>query len=315
MEGFQTEFRSYNRFSPSGTYRNAPSATLAPSFDESDRQTMRLAPGASFDAYKRPTMIRTPRGDYDTSAGAPTTMSASEFLRKKYGDFSGATEIVPPPAAAPPQTQIMGKEALTEGDLRLLQNAVDIELIRLQNLRSASALVTIKIGQLQVVSENLADVVGRVGRKEIPVESVAIFPATARQFLKTFRMSENVPELFDPNGNSPASMSAASAAAAPTSLAPALAPALAPTTTSSAAPAAKPDFLHWLFENIQKLKWSMDADYRAEAAKQRQVSKSLKDMEQRILDYSYSDTPMPEGYEHMFLERIRGLQKEIIVPE
>jgi hypothetical protein len=240
---------------------------------------------------------------------APTTMTASEYLRKKYGDFSSATEISPPPAAAPPQTQIMGKDALTEGDLRLLQNAVDIELIRLQNLRSTSVLVTIKIGQLQVVSENLADVVGRVGRGEIRVESVAIFPVTARQFLKTFRTSENVPELFDPNGNSPARMGQApSSTPTPSTAAPA--PSAAPVPS-----AAKPDFLHWLFENVQRLKWSMDANYRVEEAKQREISKSLKDMERRILDYSYSDTPMPTGYEHMFLERIRGLQKEINVPE
>lgn len=295
LEGYQNPFRSRGG--------NAPTASTGLSMDASAYQTARLAPGISFDSYKRPTAIRSPRGDY--VASAPATISASEYLRKKYGDFAGATEIAPPPAKAPSQTAIMGTNALTVGDLKLLQNAIDMELIRLQNIRSVSVFVTIKISQLQVLAENVADVKGRVERGEIETEDVAIFPATARQFLKTFRTSETLPELFDPNGNSPASMAPA--------------PTLAPSTVPSAAPSAppvsgtskSPDFLQWLYENIQRLKWSLDADYHVEAAKQREMTHTLNEMETRILGYSYTDTPMPEGYQKMFLNRIRGLQKEL----
>jgi translation elongation factor EF-Tu-like GTPase len=202
----------------------------------------------------------------------------------------------------------MGTTALTVGDLKLLQNAIDLELIRLQNLRSVSALVTIKISQLQVLADNLADVKGRVDRGEINVESVAIFPATARQFLKTFRTSENIPELFDENGNSPAST-----APAPTTF-PGPSSAASTVPSSGAAPssaATGPDFLQWFYENIQRLKWSLDADYHVEQVKQKEMSQSLNNMEKRILGYSYTDTPMPEGYQKMFLQRIRGLQKEL----
>lgn len=238
-----------------------------------------------------------------------STMTASEYLRKKYGDFSGATEVMKPPAPVR-QTQIMGTTALTLGDLKLLQNTVDIEMIRLTNLRTDSALVKIRLGQLQVVAENLGDVVGRVDRGEIRPEEVAIFPATARQFLKTFRTSENVPELFDPNGNSPKS-EGATASPGP-SPSPASSPAPSP---SGLAPAEGPNFLHWLFTTLQRLKWSADAEYHVETAKQRQMMETLGDMEKRVMAYSYTDTPMPEGYQKMFLERIRGLQKELNVPE
>ncbi len=296
---------------------DAPSATNKVSLKSSVYQTARLAPGVSFNSYKRPTPVSTPRGDYDTSAGAPTAMTASQYLRKKYGDFSGATEIVPPPVAKEPQTMIMGTDAVTVGDLKMLRNTVDLEVIRLQNLRSASALIGIKLGQLQVLAENLADVTGRVERGEIKVEDVSIFPGTARQFLKTFRTSENVPELFDMNGNSPASVAALAAATAPAT-APASAtttiahsPATAAAPTTATAIAKSPQFLQWFYENIQRLKWSLEADYNIEAAKQKQMKGTLEEMESRILGYSYSDTPMPEGYQKMFLERIRGVQEEL----
>lgn len=261
-----------------------------------------MAPGVSFDSYKRATPIRSPRGD-DTTA--PRVMSSSEYLRKKYGDFSGATEVVRPPAPVR-QTQIMGAAALTLGDLKLLQNAVDIEMIRLTNLRTDSALVKIRLGQLQGVAENLGDVVGRVDRGEIKAEEVAIFPGTARQFLKTFRTSENIPELFDPAGNSPKSEAAPGTT---------LAPAPAPTSATEEETKEGPDFLHWVYTTLQRLKWSVDAEYMVETAKQREMKDTLGDMEQRVLGYSYTDTPMPEGYQKMFLERIRGLQKELNVPE
>jgi hypothetical protein len=298
LEGYQNPFRSRGS--------DAPSASTGASMDASAYQIGRLAPGVSFDSYKKPTTttIRSPRNDYDTTAGAPTAMSASDYLRKKYGDFSGATEVARPPAVVP-QTTIMGTTALTVGDLKVLQNAIDLELIRLQNLRSVSALVTIKISQLQVLADNLADVKGRVDRGEIKVESVTIFPATARQFLKTFRTSENVPELFDENGNSPASTAPAPAPSAGPSSALISSPSSAPSSATG------PDFLQWFYENIQRLKWSLDADYHVEEAKQKEMSESLNDMEKRILGYSYTDTPMPEGYKQMFLQRIRGLQKEL----
>lgn len=237
-------------------------------------------------------------------------MTSSEYLRKKYGDFSGATEVIRPPAPVR-QMQIMGTAALTLGDLKLLQNAVDIEMLRLINLRTDSALVKIRLGQLEVVAENLGEVVGRVDRGEIQPEEVAIFPGTARQFLKTFRTSENVPELFDPAGNSPKSLGVVPAPGpAPSSVSG------APSETAEAKESETgPDFLHWIYTTLQRLKWSVDAEYMAEAAKQRQMKDTLGDMERRVLGYSYTDTPMPEGYQKMFLERIRGLQKELNVPE
>ena len=302
LEGFQTFYRSRGG--------DAPTASRAPSMDASVYQTRRLAPGVSFDTYKRATPVPTPRGDYDTSPAAPTAVSASEYLRKKYGDFSGATAIAPPLPPAPAQTQILGTDALTVGDLKLLQTSVDLELLRLQNLRSTSALITIKQSQLDSLSTNLADVLGRVERGEIKVEQVSIFPATARQFLKTFRTSENLPELFDMNGNSPASVAALAPAPAPAASTPSTSsPSTAPTVATS--PASNKSFLQWLYENIQALKWSLEANYRVEEAKQRQMSDSLQEMEKRILGYSYGDTPMPEGYQKLFLERIRGLQKEL----
>jgi hypothetical protein len=294
------------------TFMDAPTVSSGPSaISASEYQNKRLAPGVSFDSYKRPTEIRTPRGEY--TAMGPTAKSASQYLRQKYGDFSSATEIVPKAPPAAPQTQIMGADAVTLGDLKLLQNAVDAELLRLQNIRTVSVVVDLKKAHLSALGDNLADVIGRVERKEITVDDVAIFPATARQFLKTFRSSETLPELFDPNGNSPASLAPA----------PAFAPALsssigeAPSAREAKSePTQKPDFLQWLYTNIQAIKWSLDANYRVEQAKDRQMRESLKEMEQRVLAYSYGDTPMPAGYQGLFLNKIHELQKELKdVPE
>jgi hypothetical protein len=287
---------------------DAPTASQGTPLAASDYQRTRLGPGISFDTYKRPTEIRKPRGEYDTDKLAPTALSASDYLRKKYGDFSGATEVVPKAAPLPPQTTIMGTEAITVGDLKILQNAVDSELLRLQSLRTVDIRKEIKQAQLDALGDNLSDVTGRVERGEIKVEDVAIFPATARQFLKTFRVSENLPELFDPNGNSPASMKPAPAAATATATATNATTAAA---TAASAPSTGPNFLQWLYKTVQTAKWSLDANYEVEQAKEREMRETLGDMEKRILAYSYGDTPMPVGYQDLFLQKINELQKEL----
>ena len=300
MEGF-----SNNAFG--SLYGDAPTvSTGAGAMKASAYQKTQLAPGVSFATYKRPTAIRTPRGDYN--AAAPQTMSASDYLRRKYGDFSGAVEVGPPPAPEPPQTKLMGTTALTVGDLKLLQNTIDMELIRLTNLRIQSAVLDIRKRQLEYLAESVGNFVGSVERGEMRGEDVPIFPATARVFLKTFRDSEAVPELLDPEGKTPASLMPVAQAPAPVQ-AQAQAPAPAPAPDSKS-------FLSWLYENVQALKWSLEADYQVEQAKQREIRNDLGAMEKRILSYSYTDTPMPMSYQSLFLEKIRGIQSELKqVPE
>jgi hypothetical protein len=252
-----------------------------------------------------PTIVQSPRGTYDAAVEAPTVLTASQYLRQKYGDFSGATMIASPPAPAPIQTHIMGKDALTVGDLKLLQNAIDMELLRLSNLRTVSTNVTIRKSQLEFLGDQVGNVLGAVEREEVKVEEVAIFPANARMFLKMFRVSETLPELFDPEGKSPASIGLVKAPTAAT-------PPFLPGAPTSVPPEPKGrDLIPWVFENIQKLKWSIEADYLAEQAKQREMKRNLNNMEERILSYSYTDTPMPHGYQKLFLEKIRGIEKEL----
>ncbi len=263
--------------------------------------------GTSFDQYKRPTQIRAPRNDYDTSVAAPTAVSSSEYLRKRYGTFAGATEIGPPPVAVP-QVEIMGKKALTVGDLKLLRNAVDRELLRVVNLRVASATLRLKQSQLEALADNLADVTGRVERGEIRVENVAIFPAVAKTFLRTLTTSENVPDLFDPEGRSPSSLgltgSPAPAPAAPAPATIATKAAVEPTSSGQ-------ELVQWMYENIQNLKWELEANYDIEAAKHREMQDTLDTMESRVLAYSYGDSPMPSSYRSLFLSKIRELQAEL----
>lgn len=294
----------------SSLYGDAPTVSKgASAVSASAYQKARLREmGTGFGAYKRPTSIRTPRGSYDEMA--PSTMSSSDYLRKKFGSFAGATEIGPPPPAAVAQVEIMGKTAITEGDLKLLQNEVDREILRLANLRIDALPIQLKRSQLETVANNLADVLGRVGRGEIGVEDVAIFPNVAKTFLRTFRTLETVPTLFDPNGRSPRSMGLVPVA----SLAPAVAsPAVASPAVASPAPVqSNQDLLQWLYENIQSLKWSLEANYDVEEVKHREMQKDLADMERRILFHSSGgNTPMPDGYSALFLRRIRELQAEL----
>ncbi len=291
MEGFQSPFR-----------RLAPSTTGGPSVA---KESQRAIAGRDFNAYKRPTPIRQPRGEVDTLS--PSTLTASAYLRQKYGDFSGAVEVAPPPPVVQ-QTQIMGVDAITAGDLKLIQNAIDNELIRLQALRIVSEIVDLRKSQLTVLSENVADVLGRVDRGEITVEEVTIFPATARQFMKTFRSAQTLPELFDPEGRSPKSVGAVKSITAP-SAAPVAAPTVAP---SAAAPgASKGDFMAWLHDNIQSLKWYLEMDYDVEEVKQKEMRDTLDTMEQRVLGYSYTDTPMPASYQELFVQKIREIRNEL----
>lgn len=293
MEGFQNPFR-----------RLAPISSDGPSaISSSDYQESRFNATASFDAYKRPTMVRSPRGNTTVVTMAPETLSASQFLRQKYGDFSGAVDVVPSVIRkAPPQTQIMGLDSITVGDLKLLQDVIDMELLRLANTRSVATAVTVRKGQLEFLAENVANVLGAVEREEVKIEEVAIFPANARVFLKTFRTSESLPELFDPEGNSPASIGLF-----PSVETPSLSPPSIPNT-----PTSQQNQLPWFFQNIQKLKWSIEADYLVEQAKQKEMKRDVKEMEERIMGYSYTDTPMPEGYRKLFLAKIRSIEKELI---
>ncbi len=244
---------------------------------------------------------------------SPSTATASEYLRQKYGDFSGAVEVAPPPPVVQ-QTQIMGVDAITAGDLKLIQNAIDNELIRLQALRIVSEIVDLRKSQLTVLSENVADVLGRVERDEISADEVAIFPATARQFLKTFRSAQTLPELFDPEGRSPKSIGAVKSAGAPVAAAPVAAvgaPAAAPVPTPT-----KEDFMKWLHDNIQSLKWYLEMDYDVEEVKQKEMRDTLDGMEKRVMSYSYLDTPMPASYQQLFINKIREIRNDLKgVPE
>lgn len=298
VEGFEASYAS-------ATGDGDVSGDGAMSVSDYQKQILQRT-GTSFRDYKRPTMIRQPRGDYDVAA-APT-QSSSEYLRSKYGTFAGATVIDMGREKPEPQTRIEGVTVLTVGDLKLLQNSVDLELLRLQNLRSDALAITIRKGQLDALATALADLVGRVERKETRLEDVPIFPATAKQFLRTFRISETLPELLDPNGNTPAKETALSAP--PPSKAPAPSP-TPPSTTSETSKDSSSDFLQWVYENIQSLKMGMEAEYKIEEAKEKEMKSTLDTMERRILAYSYKDTPMPEGYQALFLEKIRGIQSEL----
>jgi hypothetical protein len=161
-------------------------------------------------------------------------------------------------------------------------------------------------------------VLGRVERDEISADEVAIFPATARQFLKTFRSAQTLPELFDPEGRSPKSVGAVKSAAAPVAAAPVAAP-VAAVGAPAVAPVPTPtkeDFMKWLHDNIQSLKWYLEMDYDVEEVKQKEMRDTLDGMEKRVMSYSYLDTPMPASYQQLFINKIREIRNDLKgVPE
>jgi hypothetical protein len=254
-----------------------------------------LSDTRNFNSYKKPTMVSNRQSEYDTLS-QPTT-SASDYLRKKYGDFSSATTIAPPPAPKEPQTTIQGKERLTQGDLELLAAAMDQELLVMQNTRSASMIQQAKQAQLDLLVTDVYDLLGKVKRGELNIQQVPIRPDVARNFLQTFRKTDLLPTLLEPDGLLPI-LSAPS----PT---PNAAPSAAP---SAASEGTSPDLTQALFSAIQNLRWIVHADYDSAIQYPKQVLKRLGDMEKRILEHASSDTPLPEAYQKAFETQIHAIE-------
>jgi glutamate synthase domain-containing protein 3 len=224
-----------------------------------------------------------------------TEPTADQAMQKKFGGFMGAeTVVVSPTQGEGKAVGIVGVDALTLDDLGVLKRAVDMEMLRLANLRSDSQQKREKVLALQTVRNYLAGYIDKVGRGEMTVEQIPIFPPNARVFLKVMPYSDTVPDLIDPNGNTPAKMRAA------------LAPAPAPTVEPL--PPALEEIKQGIFGLIKDLQWRVAADYQVEQNTHKRIVERLGEMERRVMNYSVMDTPMPEGYEKMFIEELHQLQ-------
>jgi hypothetical protein len=247
----------------------------------------------NFNTYKHPTIVSKPKAEYD-EVSKPTT-SASDYMRNKYGDFSGATTIVPPPPPKEIQTVIVGKDRITQEDLELLTTAMDQELLVMQNTRSVSMIQQAKQSQLDLLVTDVYDLLGKVKRGELNIQQVPIRPDVARNFLQTFRTTEMLPPLIEPEG------------LLPILSAPAPAPSAAPSPSASESGTAT-DFRQALFSAIQNLRWIVHADYNSAIQYPKQVLKRLNDMEKRILEHASSDTPLPEAYQKAFETQIHAIE-------
>jgi hypothetical protein len=221
--------------------------------------------------------------------------TAGQAMQKKFGGFMGAeTVVVEPKKDEGGHVGIVGVDTLTLDDLGVLKRTVDMEMLRLTNLRSDSQQKREKLLALQTNQNYLAGYIDKVGRGEIRLDQIPIFPPNARMFLKIMPHSDTVPDLVDPDGNTPAKLRAA--------LAPAPAPAVEPL------PPVLEDIKQGILGLIQDLQWRVAADYQVEQNMHKRIVERLGDMERRVINYSLMDTPMPEGYEKMFLEELNQIR-------
>jgi hypothetical protein len=290
LEGFGNNAFS-SKFGDTPIISDGPSAAV-----ESVYKASKLP--ASFDAYKKATPIR--RSVADTLA--PSAISASEYMRRKYGDFSSAVEI----GFTKPDSRdvIVGTKTLTKEDLKVLRSAVDKELLRLERSRSVSLPLKAKENQLALMSSDLDGLLGKLERNEITLEQVPIDPQVARKFLSMFRSTELLPVLFDPDGPKPRS--------APPSVAVQPASIRGPLLVGSPTPSKTVELTtQELFDLIQRLKWEISMDFSPESALDQTTLNRIQSMEKRILDSATSEYPIPIDLRRQFLNEIQIIRNRI----
>lgn len=319
VEGFteDIEYRDEDYAYIIGKSRNAPAPAtklVGSTRAESARTRDQLANlGLSFDSFKRGVQRQTAPSSFSPTA----TLSASEYMRKRYGDFSGATVIE---TASPLETQtaIQGRRVVTIGDLKFLRAHIGEYLRRLRGIRSDFLPLKMKIASLDQITSDLDNVVGRVERKEIKLEEVSIDPRAAQRFIDSYQRLDLVPKLFGTRVPTQQELNENEYADEGIVLAPAPAPA------SALAPAAltprrktrqerEAEAKQLLYDNIQYAKWSAEADMDPRQAHNGEIVKRLKDMDARLFSYMASETPIPGDLYFGFTSEIERIQRALQV--
>jgi hypothetical protein len=236
-------------------------------------------------------------------------MSQSDYYKKKYGAFYNQETVwVTPakPAANAPTSEIVGTDRATQGDVELLQRAVDTELLRLQNLRSTAADMMARVNALDFLSSDLNDLLGQIRRNEIESgkegqsgNGIPIRASDARTFLQNFKTSAVLPPLISATLSKEPWLEAAAPVPAPTS-SEEMAPAPAPSTETTDTTA--------MFDDVQNLKWQLDMMLNPAKYQAGEMAKRLAALEKRIIRYSLTDTPMPATLASGFREEIMKLK-------
>jgi hypothetical protein len=210
--------------------------------------------------------------------------------------FQEATSILLPYQEMSLTTVGQTAGALTLADLKSLLKNIEMETIKLTNLRSTSPTMVARINQLTQLSAAVRTYTRKVESKEMDIKDVPIRGEDAKTFLATLSTSDVVPPLIKPTGTTPPALVRESGSAPVSSPLPG-------NTVAAAMPTQQ------LFEALQQLKWSMEikVDYDPVIAHQNAIMKRMEDLEKRIAAYAYSETPIPLPVQRALQQEMRAL--------
>jgi hypothetical protein len=204
------------------------------------------------------------------------------------------------PAPAPAQPTIIGSSSghLTMEDLKLLLGNVESENLRLANIRSTSPNILTRRERLSQLAADLRDIILRIDRKQMRIEDVPIRVDDARRFLSALQAGQQPEEdLLMAGVPVPVTQTTVNGQGGP-------AMSDLPMNKMTAGMPTQE-----IFEALQGLKWSMDVklDYDPAIGERSRIMRRLKEIEEKITAYAYSETPIPRNLQRALMKEISAL--------
>lgn len=201
--------------------------------------------------------------------------------------------------AASTQPTIIGSSSghLSMEDLKLLLRNVESENLRLANLRSTSPNILVRRERLSKLAADLRDILLRIDRKQMSLKDVPIRVEDARRFLSALQAGQNPEEELLGGKPIPTTKTTVNGKGGPNMTA------LPMDKMATGMPTQE------IFEALQGLKWSLDVklDYDPAIGERSRIMKRLKEIEEKITAYAYSETPIPRNLQKALMKEISTL--------
>jgi hypothetical protein len=198
-------------------------------------------------------------------------------------------------AAEPQPTVVAGPVGvITLQQLKDLVKRIDAEHLRLSNLRSTSATVTMRIQQLQLLKTNVSEFVTKIESKQMKLEDVPITPDAASKFLAGLKGNTGpVPPLIVPLGSVPKVVKAPTGVAQYAGI------------SAGEQAAAK------LLSAAKDLRWSMEVrlEYDPHLKMRDQMLGRIENIIKNLTTLSVSETPIPPHIHDSYMKEIQGIQR------
>lgn len=184
---------------------------------------------------------------------------------------------------------------------------IQVEQLRLQNLRSTDITVSTRIRLLDQLLADLREIVRKVENNEIKSEEIPIKASDASAFLAQYKNSDNLPYLMEQTGTTDTSLESS------TNIFSKEHNIKSGTEVTQISNMGNSMIPTEVLQYLKNLKWSMEIKIHNDPGisyRERTMNR-IKELEQRIAAYAYNDIPIPPALQNAFKMELKALSEAI----